>query len=117
MKRTFLILVGWSAVLLGTIGVFLPVLPTTPFLILATSCFAKSSERFHRWLLSSPLFGPIIRDWEEKHSVSPTVKRWAMCVVVLTFSISIYIVPLEAVRYFLFVLLFVCLVTIYRLPE
>lgn len=117
MKRGFLIVLGWGAVSLGVIGIFLPVLPTTPFLILAASCFAKSSERFHAWLLGSPLLGPIIRDWEEKRSVSPAVKRWAMCVVLLTFSISIYFVPLEAVRYILSVILFTCLVVIYRLPE
>jgi len=55
---------GIAALLLGAIGVVLPLLPTTPFVILAAFCFSRSSERLHRWLLNQRLFGPMIRDWE-----------------------------------------------------
>ncbi len=55
---------GVTALLLGAIGVVLPLLPTTPFVILAAFCFSRSSERLHRWLLNQRLFGPMIRDWE-----------------------------------------------------
>ena len=116
MKRLFLIVAGWFAVTLGAIGIFLPLLPTTPFLILAATCFAKSSERFHTWLLNSPLFGPIIRDWLERRCIDPIVKRWAMFVVLATFSLSIALVQYTPARYFLVVLMIICLIGIYRLP-
>jgi len=115
-KRVLLILAGWLAVILGFLGIFLPVLPTTPFLLLAASCFAKSSERFHSWLLNSPLFGPIIRDWQEKRCIAPKVKCWSMVLVVVTFSISLTVVPLVGVRLFLCMMLVICLVTISRIP-
>lgn len=52
------------ALALGTIGVFLPVLPTTPFVLVAAWCFSKGSKRLHRRLLEDPRFGPMVRDWE-----------------------------------------------------
>jgi len=56
---------GFIFVALATVGLFLPVLPTTPLLILAAACFAKSSKKRHQWLLNNPTFGPAIRNWEE----------------------------------------------------
>jgi len=57
----------WSAgslcVALGVIGLFLPVLPTTPFMLLAAACYARASERFYRWLLTHRVFGPTVREW------------------------------------------------------
>ena len=58
-------LVGILFVVLGAIGAVLPLLPTTPFVLVAAWCFARSSPRLHRWLLESRLFGPMLRDWEE----------------------------------------------------
>ncbi len=65
IARGFLVLVGTLAVVLGVIGIFVPVLPTTPFLLLAAFCFARSSERFHRWLMSNRWFGPYLRNYRE----------------------------------------------------
>ncbi len=67
---------GGLCVLLAVLGVFLPLLPTTPFLILAAFCFSRSSERLHRWLLNQPTFGPMIHDWEQ-HGV---IRRRTKCV-------------------------------------
>lgn len=55
--------VGWTALVLGAIGVLLPLLPTTPFVLLAAWCFARCSRRWHDWLHGSRLFGPILEAW------------------------------------------------------
>ena len=74
---------------LGVIGVFLPLLPTTPFLLVSAGCFAKSSEKWHRWLLSNRIFGPIIKDWQEKKYISVSTKIIAISLVVLSGGYSI----------------------------
>ena len=76
-KRVVYFSLGWGFVALAILGMFLPVLPTTPFLLLAASCFVRSSERSRRWLLNHPWFGQILRDWEERRAVKRSVKRVA----------------------------------------
>ncbi len=85
---------GTLFLLLGVLGVFLPVLPTTPFLLLATACYARSSRRVFNWLLNHPRFGPLIREWREYRSIPYRAKRTALVLIVLSFSISIaFFVP------------------------
>jgi uncharacterized membrane protein YbaN (DUF454 family) len=74
---------GFFFVGLAALGVFLPLLPTTPFLIVAAACFAKSSERWHQWLLTNRTFGPIIRNWEAEQCVSRTVKLISISSILL----------------------------------
>jgi hypothetical protein len=62
--KLFYNVAGALAVLLGVLGIFLPLLPTTPFLLLASWCFARGSTRLHRWLLTHPLFGDYLRNFE-----------------------------------------------------
>lgn len=90
MKKPALFIVGWLAVILGAIGVLLPILPTTPFLILAAACFAKSSPRFHELLLTNRWFGPSLTAWEKDKVVTRSAKYKASAMIVITFSISIY---------------------------
>ena len=74
MRVAFAVL-GCVFVGLGFIGLFLPVFPTTPFLIVALACFTRSSARLEAWLLAQPHFGPILSDWRERGAV-PRAAKW-----------------------------------------
>lgn len=91
VKKGVLISCGWFFIALGAIGVILPILPTTPFLILALGCFAKSSPRFHQMLLNNRWFGPALKEWEATHRMSRQTKKRSTLMIIATFSISILI--------------------------
>lgn len=74
---------GFVFIGLAALGVFLPLLPTTPFLLLAAGCFAKSSERWYRWLLNSRTFGPTIQKWEQNKCITATTRAISMSCIVL----------------------------------
>jgi uncharacterized protein len=80
---------GFACIGLAVAGAFLPVLPTTPFVLLAAACFARSSPRFHRWLLEHRLFGPLIRDWQAHGTIPLKTKRFAIALLVLSLGSSI----------------------------
>jgi uncharacterized membrane protein YbaN (DUF454 family) len=88
-KKYLLISIGCLSVVLGIIGAILPLLPTTPFLILALACFSKSSPRFHQMLLNNRWVGAPLRQWEESRTISHSSKVKAMIAITLTFTISI----------------------------
>ena len=88
------ITLGLLFLLLGGIGIVLPLLPTTPFVILAAACFARSSPKLHGWLLRSELFGPILRDWERNKCLSPKIKALAISMMTVVGGISVlFFVP------------------------
>ena len=87
--RIFWFCLGLLSVGLGLIGVFLPLLPTVPFMILAAFSFARSSERLHSWLLSHKVFGPPIEDWRERGAINKRGKRLATVSIVAVFALSI----------------------------
>nr|WP_090331483.1 YbaN family protein [Nitrosomonas sp. Nm51] len=84
---------GCVALMLGGLGVILPVLPTTPFVLLAAACFARGSERFHTRLMTNRYTGPIILQWRLHRSIPRKAKRLAYIMTALSFSVSILIVP------------------------
>jgi len=89
---------GHLMLALGVIGAFVPLMPTTVFLILAASCYARSSSRLHRWLLSHRTFGPVLRDWEDHRSMRRTTKRVALTAIVIAFTATFFAIPLAWVR-------------------
>ena len=88
-------IVGLLLLLIAFIGVAVPLLPTTPFVLLAAFCFARSSPRLHRWLLDSALFGPVLQDWESKQCVTLNVKWLALTMMLVVGGSSIwFFIPL-----------------------
>lgn len=116
IKKGFLILMGWTAVILACLGVVLPVLPTTPFLLLAAWCFSRSSPRFHHWLLYRSWFGSYIRHWQTYKGLPKGAKPKAIIVILVTFTISIWVVSFWWLKLGLFALLCWLLIFMYRLP-
>lgn len=89
LQKKVFILLGWIFILLGTIGIFLPILPTTPFLILALTLFANSSPRFHQMLLNNRWFGTTLKQWDKNRTISRRIKSRASFLILASFSISI----------------------------
>ncbi|MFP1915550.1 DUF454 family protein [Lonsdalea quercina] len=116
MYRVVLIVLGWIAVVLATLGVVLPLLPTTPFLLLAAWCFARSSPRFHHWLLHRSWFGGYLRHWQQHRALPPGVKVKALVVIVATFALSIWMVNIPWVRGLLLGVMACLLIFMWRLP-
>lgn len=87
--KPFLIFIGITSFILGVIGAFLPVLPTTPFMILSALCFSKSSKKMHSWLTSLPYFGSAIIDWEKNKVIRPRAKLAALGTIWLSISLTI----------------------------
>ena len=77
MIRLLWITGGLIALGCGFLGLFLPLLPTVPFLLLAAFCFARSSQSLHDWLVAHDTLGPPIRDWRDRGAVSARAKRFA----------------------------------------
>ena len=87
--RIFWIIAGMVSVAIGAVGIFVPLLPTVPLMILAAFCFGKSSPRLHRWLVDHPIHGPHIRDWADRGAIRPTAKRLATLSIGLAFGLSV----------------------------
>jgi uncharacterized membrane protein YbaN (DUF454 family) len=107
---------GILALTLAILGIFLPLLPTTPFILLAAACFARSSNRLHDWLLTQPVAGPVIRDWQDYRSMPPRVKPWATLLILLSFSLSIWLMDSDWHRIMLGVLMAALLLALWRIP-
>lgn len=116
LVRTLYLAAGIMALILGLLGVVLPILPTTPFVLLAAACFARSSERFYNALLNHHLAGPIIADWRQHRAMRRTTKRWAFLTMALSFGTSLLMVQTTWQRVLLLVLAVVLACFIWRVP-
>ncbi|QCI99035.1 YbaN family protein [Agrobacterium larrymoorei] len=85
--RVFYLCLGWLMVATGIVGAFLPVLPTTPFLLIALWCFSKSSPKLEAWLLSHPKFGEPLRNWRENGAIPRRAKIAAVSLMTMSYAI------------------------------
>lgn len=92
-RRLPWLLAGGLSLLLGVIGIFLPLLPTTPFVLLAAYCFARGSARCEAWLLGHPRFGPMVRDWRAHRAVPLRAKQAAWIMMTLSSVLAFFIMP------------------------
>jgi uncharacterized membrane protein YbaN (DUF454 family) len=84
---------GWLSLVLGGIGIVLPVLPTVPFVILAAYCFARSSPRLEAWLVGHPRYGPHIRAWRDHGAISRRGKVAALIAYVAAAGVGLIFAP------------------------
>ena len=110
MKKIILITIGWSCVGLAFVGTFVPGIPTTIFLIVALWAFAKSSKKFHSWLLNHKRFGPILQNWES-HKVVPRKAKILMVILQIS-AVIIFHYSLQNI--YLTVILIITLVFVAR---
>lgn len=103
--RHLVFAVGVVSVGLGLLGAFLPVLPTTPFILLAAWCFVRSSQKAHDWLYRQPFFGPALQDWEENRAIARKTKIIAISMIMISLTVMWFKVSNEWVRYFVTALL------------
>lgn len=96
--RAFLIFIGWLSVVLGVIGIFLPIMPTTPFLLLAAACFMRSSPKFYNWLVGHPRLGKYLVYYLEGKGIPMKAKIYTIALLTISMSFTTYLVPLLAVK-------------------
>ncbi|MGB1199765.1 MAG: YbaN family protein [Thalassotalea sp.] len=101
---------------LAALGVVLPLLPTTPFLLVAAACFAKSSPRFHKMLLENKVFGPLIYHWQASRSIPKRAKVIALLSMALALAWSCYLLSLWYLQLATFLLILGPFIFVYRLP-
>jgi len=95
LKKHVLVVCGTLSVGLGLIGIFVPVLPTTPFLLLAAYCYGRSSSRFYDWLMSNPWFGEYIRNYHEGRGIPLKQKFFSITMLWLTIGYAAwFVIPL-----------------------
>ena len=113
-RKWLLMTIGILAVGLGIIGIFLPLLPTTPFLLLAAACFIRSSERLYQWLINNKWFGSYIRNYREYRAIPLRAKVIALILLWTTMTYSVFFL-LRHWALQVLLLLIAAIVTIYLL--
>lgn len=117
LVRIFLTTIGLISTAVGIVGIFVPLLPTVPLLLLAAACFARSSERFHNWLLGHPDLGPMIRDYMDGQGIPLRAKIMAIGMIWLSIAISVlFLITLVWVKVFLIAIGLCVTIYLLRLP-
>jgi uncharacterized protein len=94
-QRWLWLAAGWLCLITGVIGIFLPLLPTTPFVLLAAFCFSRGSARWEAWLLHHPRFGPLVRDWRLHRAVPLRAKQFATLMMAIGSAWGAFMLPLR----------------------
>ncbi|WP_236251035.1 YbaN family protein [Jeongeupia sp. HS-3] len=116
MRRNLWRIAGLIALLLGVIGAVLPLLPTTPFVLLAAFCFARGEPVWHAWLLRHKVFGPLILEWEARGAVPRRAKWIATIMMAASLAISALLIR-SYVVWFAGISMALVLVWLWRRPE
>jgi uncharacterized membrane protein YbaN (DUF454 family) len=115
-KKFFLKVTGLFFVGLAILGVILPILPTTPFLLVAAACFAKSSPRLQKKLLANKTFGPLIHEWQQHRCIPRKAKRIALLTIILSVVWSAYLLNNLMLTLLVFALVIGPFIFLWRLP-
>jgi hypothetical protein len=118
MLRILFVATGTVCLVLGVIGILLPVLPTTPFILLSAACYARGSRRFYIWLMENRWFGPLVRAFRDERRIPKKAKWAATIAIVATMGLSIaYIIPLLAVKILMAAIGLAVIIYIWRFPS
>lgn len=93
VQRLLWALAGGASLVLGIVGIFLPLLPTTPFVLLAAFCFSRSSPRCEQWLLNHRRFGPMVQQWRTRRAIPRRAKRLAWLMMALGSAWAAWLLP------------------------
>jgi uncharacterized protein len=102
-KRIFLITAGSLSLVLGVLGIFLPLLPTTPFLLLAGACYVRSSDKLYQWLIKHKQLGPFITSWKQGKGIPVKVKSMSIIFIWISTIFSATFVPIFVLKIFFFI--------------
>ena len=89
IKKSILVVLAWLSLLAGLVGIFLPIIPTTPFILLSAYLLSKSSSKYHKWLIEHKKLGPLIVDWQRDGVIRTKSKILALGLMIVMFIISI----------------------------
>jgi len=117
LKKGVYLIVGTISLAAGIVGVFLPVLPTTPFILLSAWCFFRSSSKIYNWVISNERFGPTIENYQEGRGITKPTKIKAIVMMWLTITASIYLTIRNMYLIsFLYLIAIGVTIYLYRLP-
>ena len=117
LVRMFFVGAGTLSLILAMLGIFLPLLPTTPFLLLASACYVRGSERMHRRLMEHPQLGPYIRNFEQGKGIPRRAKIIVILVLWVSYAYSFYLLPQTGLKIGLALIAFAVTVYLVRMPE
>lgn len=117
LKKGAYLIIGAISLLIGVVGLFLPIVPTTPLILLSAWCFFRSSPRIYEWVVSNERFGPTVKNFQEGRGITKATKIKAVIMMWLTISLTVYF---YIRNYFIIALLYTISISVtiylYRLP-
>lgn len=103
VSRLLVLALGWILLGIGIVGLFVPLMPTTVFVLMSAFCFCKSSPKIHNWLRNHPRFGEVVCKWEDRGAIHPRIKLIASSAIAGSFGLSVLLMKLNPIVIFLIV--------------